>query len=40
MAKLKADIKSMKSLPDANGHFGQYGGKFVAETLMGPINDL
>ena len=40
MAKLKADIKSMKSLPDANGHFGQYGGKFVAETLMGPLNEL
>ncbi len=40
MAKLKADIQSMKSLPDANGHFGQYGGKFVAETLMGPLNDL
>ena len=40
MAKLKADIKSMKSLPDANGHFGQYGGKFVAETLMGPLTDL
>tara|TARA_B100000674_G_scaffold472364_1_gene462083 strand:+ start:7979 stop:9202 length:1224 start_codon:yes stop_codon:yes gene_type:complete len=40
MAKLKADIKSTKSLPDANGHFGQYGGKFVAETLMGPLTDL
>ena len=40
MAKLKADIKTMKSLPDANGHFGQYGGKFVAETLMGPLTDL
>ena len=40
MAKLKADIKSMKSLPDATGHFGQYGGKFVAETLMGPLTDL
>ena len=35
MAKLESVIKSMKSLPDANGHFGQYGGKFVAETLMG-----
>ena len=40
MAKLESVIKSMKSLPDANGHFGQYGGKFVAETLMGPLNEL
>jgi hypothetical protein len=22
------------NLPDANGHFGRYGGRFVAETLM------
>nr|VFK29471.1 MAG: tryptophan synthase, beta chain [Candidatus Kentron sp. MB]VFK74792.1 MAG: tryptophan synthase, beta chain [Candidatus Kentron sp. MB] len=27
-------------LPDQNGHFGPYGGKFVAETLMGPIEEL
>jgi len=27
-------------LPDANGHFGQYGGRFVAETLMGPLDEL
>ena len=27
-------------LPDASGHFGPYGGVFVAETLAGPINDL
>ncbi|MGR8921294.1 MAG: tryptophan synthase subunit beta [Gammaproteobacteria bacterium] len=24
-------------LPDANGHFGQFGGRFVAETLMDPL---
>ena len=29
-----------KSLPDENGHFGPYGGKFVAETLMGPLEEL
>ncbi len=41
MAKaLKDDDKLMGSLPDANGHFGQYGGKFVAETLMGPLREL
>lgn len=27
-------------LPDQNGRFGPYGGKFVAETLMGPIEEL
>ena len=26
--------------PDANGHFGQYGGRFVSETLMGPLDEL
>jgi tryptophan synthase beta chain len=28
------------ALPDAEGHFGIYGGRFVAETLMGPIEEL
>ncbi len=28
------------SLPDENGHFGSYGGKFVAETLMSPLDKL
>ena len=27
-------------LPDASGHFGPYGGRFVAETLMKPLLDL
>ena len=27
-------------LPDASGRFGEYGGCFVAETLMGPITEL
>ncbi|MBE0439240.1 MAG: tryptophan synthase subunit beta [Gammaproteobacteria bacterium] len=26
--------------PDHNGHFGQYGGRFVGETLMGAIYEL
>jgi tryptophan synthase beta chain len=26
--------------PDARGHFGIYGGRFVAETLMPPLNEL
>ena len=25
---------SLRSSPDASGHFGAYGGRFVAETLM------
>lgn len=32
--------ESLRRLPDAHGHFGPYGGRFVAETLMGPIEDL
>lgn len=31
---------TLPPLPDQNGHFGPYGGKFVAETLMGPIEEL
>jgi tryptophan synthase beta chain len=27
-------------LPDAGGHFGQYGGSFVPETLMHPLEEL
>jgi tryptophan synthase beta chain len=26
--------------PDAQGHFGQYGGRFVPETLMHPLQEL
>jgi len=32
--------ESLRKLPDAAGHFGPYGGRFVAETLMGPVEDL
>jgi tryptophan synthase beta chain len=28
------------TMPDASGHFGPYGGMFVAETLMPPIQEL
>ena len=27
-------------MPDDSGHFGPYGGMFVAETLMGPLKEL
>ena len=30
----------LQQLPDAGGHFGPYGGRFVAETLMGPLEEL
>src|SRR5213596_115253 len=29
-----------KDLPDAKGHFGPYGGRFVPETLMHPLQEL
>jgi tryptophan synthase beta chain len=31
---------SLSELPDSRGHFGPYGGCFVAETLMGPLKEL
>jgi len=34
---MKADFRS---LPDERGHFGPYGGTFVAETLMAPLAEL
>lgn len=30
----------LSDLPDASGHFGPYGGVFVAETLMEPLDEL
>lgn len=36
----KTDIESYKSMPDQRGHFGIYGGRFVSETLMGPLEEL
>jgi tryptophan synthase beta chain len=30
----------MYDLPDARGHFGPYGGTFVAETLIGALDEL
>jgi tryptophan synthase beta chain len=31
---------SLTSLPDASGHFGKFGGMFVPETLMTPLQEL
>jgi tryptophan synthase beta chain len=35
-----AEGRIIGSLPDAAGHFGPYGGVFIAETLMGPVAAL
>ncbi|MEX2146938.1 MAG: tryptophan synthase subunit beta, partial [Candidatus Rokuibacteriota bacterium] len=32
--------KTVAALPDAQGHFGRFGGRFVPETLMGPLIEL
>jgi len=31
---------NFRDLPDKNGYFGQYGGRFVPETLMKPVLEL
>ena len=31
---------SAVTLPDALGHFGPYGGRFVPEVLMSPLEEL
>ena len=33
-------ISDFHDFPDAAGHFGRYGGSFVAETLIGPLQEL
>ena len=34
------DSLAAAGLPDERGHFGIYGGRFVAETLIPPLNEL
>ena len=34
------EMESFKTMPDKRGHFGHYGGRFVSETLMGPLEEL
>jgi len=36
----KNDVNQKYSMPNEKGHFGVYGGKFVAETLMVPLEEL
>ena len=37
---IQQTLNSFRTGPDETGHFGQYGGRFVAETLMPLILDL
>ncbi|HED16180.1 MAG TPA: tryptophan synthase subunit beta [Gammaproteobacteria bacterium] len=39
-SNIQSGSKSFTSLPDSSGHFGEYGGMFVAETLMAPLAEL
>ena len=38
--KMNNTIEDYNAFPDASGHFGIYGGSFVAETLMAPLAEL
>jgi tryptophan synthase beta subunit len=40
MSNAQSVSNQIQKLPDANGHFGIYGGLFVAETLMQPLEEL
>ncbi len=41
MSIVNADERqNWAELPDEHGHFGPYGGKFIAETLMEPVEEL
>ena len=40
MPEAKTKPAGQYNLPDEKGHFGPYGGRFIAETLMGPIEEL
>lgn len=40
MSSIDASRIDYAQFPDAHGRFGEYGGKYVAETLMGAIQEL
>ncbi len=35
-----AELPDFNAYPDVHGHFGRFGGSFVAETLMHPLQEL
>src|SRR5690625_2655658 len=40
MAEVAKKQSELTPLPDARGHFGVFGGRFVAETLMAALEEL
>ncbi|OKH87445.1 tryptophan synthase subunit beta [Thalassospira sp. TSL5-1] len=40
MTSAPTSVNSFRSMPDPDGHFGHFGGRFVAETLMPLILEL
>ena len=40
MVETALPLAGLASGPDARGHFGPYGGRFVPETLMSPLEEL
>ncbi|PXW73299.1 tryptophan synthase beta chain [Blastomonas natatoria] len=40
MTNTATQLNSYRNQPDAQGHFGQFGGRYVAETLMPLVLDL
>jgi len=39
-SQIPTSVEDFHQYPDARGHFGPYGGSFVAETLMQPLAEL
>src|SRR5688500_6705050 len=37
---MNARIDDFHAYPESSGHFGRFGGRFVAETLIGPLEQL
>ena len=40
MTQVADNSTNQQALPDERGHFGTFGGRFVAETLMRPLDEL
>ena len=40
MVRSSKPVRDYFQYPDQQGHFGPYGGRFIAETLMGPVQEL
>lgn len=37
---MKAEIKSLKNLPDENGYYGKFGGSFIPPQLVEPLKEI